>query len=69
MTERIMTERICQNCRYYYDTSYGKQECRRNPPLPGPENNFRMWPSVSPRDWCGEWDGPLYDSRPIPVRD
>lgn len=51
-------ENKCSNCRYFEDTN---AECRRYPPVlcARPEAALAptrsQWPSVGPRDWCGEY--------------
>lgn len=45
----------CDTCRY----SRGA-ECHYDPPVivPGPRGGIdSYWPSVSPVDWCGSWQG------------
>jgi hypothetical protein len=49
-----MTEKVCENCRYWYRTSNNHGECRRNPP------DEYGWPgTVSADAWCGEYQHPL----------
>ena len=48
-----MTERTCENCRWWSENSILDNEgfCRRNPPT----GDGSELPRVEPRDFCGEW--------------
>lgn len=40
----------CGNCRYFEDA---RQECRRDRPA----LEIVRWPTVTPDEWCGEYEG------------
>ena len=52
----------CGDCAFVHRTKLGQMECRRFPPVlskmevPGVSRR-RVWPTVSEKDWCGEWRG------------
>ena len=44
----------CASCTFFDDASTAeKGGCRHNPPTGG--NGSTAWPSVSARDWCGQF--------------
>ena len=48
----------CGTCKFSHHCDRGGFVCRRFPPKmepKGPNESWRVWPSIMPKDWCGEW--------------
>ena len=48
-----MTERTCENCRWWSAGPTGYGYCHRRPPIVS--NNDESFPSTHKSCWCGEW--------------
>ena len=51
-----MTKHRCEDCQFFQDPN----TCRINPPVviaAGETVHHRMWPVVTPDDWCGRFVG------------
>ena len=53
----------CASCTFFDDKTVQADDglCRAKPPSGG--NGHTAWPTVSPRDWCGEFE---FDGRAEP---
>lgn len=48
----VQTVELLVQANFYVD--HGKGECRRNAPIPSPEDSSSWWPVTYAGDWCGE---------------
>lgn len=70
---RVVPQDGCHNCKFLHVQPNGRvAECRRNPPTPflipsgeGQMSGVKMWPPISPQDWCGEHKPKLAIARSI----
>jgi len=50
-----MTERVCENCRWWENDQHAIGACMRNPPQRIAEPQYDEWPKTHATDRCGEW--------------
>jgi len=48
-----MSERVCENCRWWSAGPTGYGYCRKRPPIVS--NSDESFPSTHKSVWCGEW--------------
>lgn len=48
----VQTTELLVQAKFYVD--HGKGECRRNAPIPSPDDSSSWWPVTYAGDWCGE---------------
>jgi hypothetical protein len=52
---RTMTERVCENCRWWENDQRAIGACMRKPPQRIAEPQYDEWPKTHATDRCGEW--------------
>lgn len=51
----VLKEAKCGECRFAVDYSH-LMECHRRAPIRTPNSMFAAFPTVSPGDWCGDFE-------------
>ena len=59
------SKEVCYSCRFSYGHLAASRACRRHPPvhqegMSGEPFLTRVWPEVSVKDWCGDWEAGKY---------
>jgi len=74
MPDKVDPHKKCKDCEYFSGDGF---ECRRHAPIPriakisphGPDGpseeiHTRLWPSVMPDDWCGDYKWGMRRAKP-----
>ena len=55
LEDETMTERTCENCRWWEYDQHAIGACMRKPPQRIAEPQYDEWPKTHATDRCGEW--------------